>query len=140
VTYFILLTSLYSTKYGWIRIQFTESGFRGGLDASPKGNWIRLLLAPKWHLLWMEQIRVLWTQLLDLFVEQSAQISYRIPLLSKVRPVFYFTHAIQPSLWLLFFLASTFKTIWLESYKLMATKSYNLMAQKLQVLSPKITI
>ncbi len=72
--YFILLTSLNSTKYAWIRIWFIGSGFRGG-DASTKGKQIRLVLAPKWRLLWMEQIQFLWTQLLDPFVEQGAQIS-----------------------------------------------------------------
>jgi len=38
----------------------------------------RLVLVPKWCHLWMERIRVLWTQLLDLLAEQSAQISYMI--------------------------------------------------------------
>ncbi len=78
VLYFILLTSLYSTKYEWIWIGFTGSGFRGGGAASPKGKRIRLVLALKWCLLWMWQIWVLWTQLLDLLVQQSAQMSYRI--------------------------------------------------------------
>ncbi len=43
-----------------------------------RGKWIRLFLAPKWCLACGGQIRVFRTQLLDLVVEQSAQISYRI--------------------------------------------------------------
>ncbi len=35
-------------------------------------------MAPKWHLTYGGEIQVLRTQLLDLVVEQSAQISYRI--------------------------------------------------------------
>jgi hypothetical protein len=52
-----------------------------------------LVLAPKWCLLCRGKIRVLRTQLLDVFVEQSAQISYRIftilYLLSKIAKNFH---------------------------------------------------
>jgi hypothetical protein len=60
---------------------FTGSGFserkkRGG-SACSKGKADPLVLAPKWFLACGGQVRVLRTQLLDLVVEQSAQISYR---------------------------------------------------------------
>jgi len=46
----------------------------------------KLVLAPKWRCLWMEWIRVVWTQLLDPLVEQSAQIScmIRVTLLKMI--------------------------------------------------------
>ncbi len=43
-----------------------------------RGKRIHLFLAPKWCLTCGGQNQVLGTQLLDLVVEQSAQISYRI--------------------------------------------------------------
>jgi hypothetical protein len=54
--------------------------FLGG-KADPlilKGMQIPLFLAPKWRITCGGRIQVLGTQLLDLVVEQSAQISYRI--------------------------------------------------------------
>jgi hypothetical protein len=59
---------------------FTGSGERNkrGGSACSKGKADPLVLALKWCLACGGQVRVLRTQLLDLVVEQSAQISYRI--------------------------------------------------------------
>ena len=56
----------YLRKKGWICLFKEKSG--------------SAFLAPTWHLACGERIRGLGTQLLDLVVEQSAQIFYRIVL------------------------------------------------------------